>query len=231
MVFCFVSSLYLCWLLSAKLDFLYPVWYKQLNIEQLIQKTGPRHRYKKNFHLTQPEEHFRIFARINHAVHHDVKQLSTIAYHNMNGEKIDFFLRKAEITHLIDVANLIQILNTMGLGSIVLFIATGLTILLRKIRFPGVLKLGMATAGASLVISTCIILIGPVELFYLLHHWVFPENNQWFFYYEDSLMTLMMHAPYLFGYISLMLLIGSLTITAILICIYNYIYNRYCTKK
>ncbi len=53
-------------------------------------------------------------------------------------------------------------------------------------------------------------LIGPTKVFYWGHEVVFPENNQWFFYYEDSLMSTMMKAPALFGPIAGQLLFCTL---------------------
>jgi hypothetical protein len=38
-----------------------------------------------------------------------------------------------------------------------------------------------------------------------MHVWVFPADHQWFFYYQDSLMSTLMKAPYLFGYIAVAL--------------------------
>ena len=37
-----------------------------------------------------------------------------------------------------------------------------------------------------------IFIIGPQKAFYQLHEWAFTENAQWFFYYQDSLMTTLM---------------------------------------
>jgi hypothetical protein len=72
-------------------------------------------------------------------------------------------------------------------------------------------------------IATATLLIGPVKAFYWLHTLVFPPGHEWFFYYEDSLMSTMMKAPDLFGYIallwaslSLLLLIVSLSVARLL---------------
>ena len=37
-----------------------------------------------------------------------------------------------------------------------------------------------------------IAIIGPQKTFYQLHEWAFTEKAQWFFYYQDSLMTTLM---------------------------------------
>jgi hypothetical protein len=46
---------------------------------------------------------------------------------------------------------------------------------------------------------------------------VFPEGHQWFFYYQDSLMSTLMKAPYLFGYIALALLVLTLALLTALL--------------
>lgn len=48
-------------------------------------------------------------------------------------------------------------------------------------------------------------LVGAKQVFYALHVWLFPSENQWFFYWELSLMSAMMKAPYLFGGIAVVL--------------------------
>jgi hypothetical protein len=58
-----------------------------------------------------------------------------------------------------------------------------------------------------LLVSFIVILLGPTKIFYLAHEVVFPDKHQWFFYYEESLMSTMMKAPALFGPIALQLLI------------------------
>jgi hypothetical protein len=47
-----------------------------------------------------------------------------------------------------------------------------------------------------------VFIYGPMKVFVLLHESFFPANHQWFFYYQDSLMTTMMKAPDLFFYIA-----------------------------
>jgi hypothetical protein len=46
---------------------------------------------------------------------------------------------------------------------------------------------------------TVLVLFGPVNVFYKLHTWIFPADHQWFFYYQESLMTTLMKAPDIFG--------------------------------
>ena len=47
-----------------------------------------------------------------------------------------------------------------------------------------------------------LIVVGPTKAFSQMHEWVFPPGNPWFFYYQQSLMSTMMWAPVLFGWIA-----------------------------
>ena len=46
------------------------------------------------------------------------------------------------------------------------------------------------------------LLIGAKRVFYSLHDLIFPAEHQWFFYYQDSLMSTMMKAPDFFAYVA-----------------------------
>jgi hypothetical protein len=59
-----------------------------------------------------------------------------------------------------------------------------------------------------------VLAIGPRRVFYRMHEWVFPPENPWFFYYQDSLMSTMMKAPHLFGAIAPVLLALGLLLYA-----------------
>jgi hypothetical protein len=58
--------------------------------------------------------------------------------------------------------------------------------------------------------------VGPVQVFYVLHELVFPAGHEWFFYYQDSLMSMMMQAPNLFGPIAVLWLVLAFSIAAAL---------------
>ena len=40
--------------------------------------------------------------------------------------------------------------------------------------------------------------VGAHDVFKAMHEMVFPDDHQWFFYYQDSLMTTLMKAPDIF---------------------------------
>ena len=54
------------------------------------------------------------------------------------------------------------------------------------------------------------------DRFYALHEWIFPDNHQWFFYYQESLMTVLMKAPDLFGAISVLIALLAIPIYLLL---------------
>jgi len=64
---------------------------------------------------------------------------------------------------------------------------------------------------------------GFTDVFYYLHTLVFPDNHQWFFYYQESLMSSLMKAPDLFAGIAI-----SLSVTAAII--YRIIYRLLMAK-
>ena len=65
--------------------------------------------------------------------------------------------------------------------------------------------LGRYFAGLGLlavVSMLAVIAIGTKKVFYTAHTLIFPAGHQWFFYYEESLMTMLMQAPDLFAAIA-----------------------------
>ena len=67
-----------------------------------------------------------------------------------------------------------------------------------KISLPG-LKVSLLTLLViALLLTIIIVAVGPNDVFSALHEFVFPADHQWFFYYQDSLMTTLMKAPDIF---------------------------------
>jgi uncharacterized membrane protein len=75
--------------------------------------------------------------------------------------------------------------------------------------------------GAS---AAVVFIIGAKNVFYVLHQIVF-KDHQWFFYYEESLMTTFMHAPDIFGYITLMLVALAINIYIMIIVVIELLFN------
>lgn len=198
------------WLLLAQVNFLYPLWYEALDLDAVIAQYGPENRHRDGFELTPRAERERLFAEIVTAIHQQGAGLDELVYHDAEGRPLDTLLTAPEIQHLHDVARLVDVLLPVGLLSGVAVLAVLLVTLARRAAAPSLrTPFGGLLAILSLT-AAGVMLYGPTQVFYHLHEQVFPPGHPWFFYYQDSLMTLMMKAPDLFGYIALALLALSL---------------------
>ncbi len=200
----------LSWHLLAQIDFAYPLGYKLLDLQKHIQENAPENRFKQKFEYTTPQEHWDLFSQITYAIQHHGNGLAEISYTLPNGSSTPL-MHQAEIIHLQDVANLIDVIYQIGIISAILWLALLIMAYRKKIGFPAIKKI--LTGFVVSVVSTSIVIIslGAKDIFYWLHTKIFPDNHQWFFFYEESLMTTLMKAPHIFAFITL-LLIGLLMI-------------------
>ncbi len=203
-VMAFVIALVLAWFILAKQDFAYGFWHDNVGIAEGIEKYGPKNRYRVGFADTSREQRIELFAEINHSIHNQGKGLSEISYDSNTSRGQQPLLREPEIIHLQDVANLLDFLKIVivlvGVFWIFLFI-----ILIKKYRSLPSVKFQLLSLSNLLILGLLLIaLLGPEQVFNALHIWVFPKDHQWFFYYQDSLMSTMMLAPILFGWISIL---------------------------
>lgn len=199
----------LAWHLLAQADFGYALGYPLLDIGEHIEEFAPQNRYKADFGQTDKEEHFRLFGEITEAIQSDGEGLAEIHYPQANGVRATL-MRPPEVVHLQDVARLVR--HYYWAGSAAALILVGLLVYTfhRRLRPPKpgkVLTIFAAVLGAGAIALWA---IGPVRVFYWLHEYAFPKDNPWFFYYQDSLMTTLMKAPDLFGFIGILLLILTL---------------------
>ncbi len=196
------ASLLTSWQLLLGVDFLYPLWYDVIGIDRTIAEYGPKNRYRHHFELTTRGERSRLFAAIVAAIHDNGQGLETLTYHDSRGRSIAPLLRSPEITHLRDVARLVEWLYRLGLGAVLVWLI-GL-VWLWRLRLPPP-PLGRYLAGLGLlavVLILAVIASGTEKVFYKAHTLIFPAGHQWFFYYEESLMTMLMKAPDLFAAIA-----------------------------
>ena len=212
-----ISATLIAWHLLAQFDFAYPQAYKLLKIDRHIAKFAPQNRYREQFELTTQDEHFQLFSEILSSIQNNGKGLATISYsHNGNSSPL---LRKAEVVHLERVAKLVDRFYWLGTASIVMSIL--LFLLIKRIK-PARLKLKQILAGILVVVlsgSVILFVIGPKTSFHWLHTQIFPAGDQWFFYYQDSLMTTLLKAPDLFGFMGALLVITALLIYSCLLYI------------
>ena len=200
-----LSALYLSWRLMAALDFLYPAFYEIADIGQHIDEFGPQNRYKRGFEQTTRHERETLFAAIAAAVRDQGRGLEALVYKDADGREMGVLLRPPEIIHLRDVARLVRWLEIAGLAALAIVSFQIVFLRRRKLLLPrpGGMMARVAVGVGGMTVA--IVAIGPRDVFYAFHDWVFPENSQWFFYYQDSLMSTLMKAPFLFGYIAVAL--------------------------
>ncbi len=215
----FLIAIWFSWHLLANVNFLYPVWYEFGGIKENIEQYAPLNHYREDFVFTTDEKRIELFAQIVTAIQNQGQNLNLISYENLTG-KIPL-LRTAEIIHLQDVANLISFLNQLLWGIFILWMAITMALFAKIASFPTI-KQASTFMLSTVVIGTIILIYyGAETIFYQLHIWVFPPDNQWFFYYQESLMSTMMKAPYLFAYIGLSLLALSIAIFYLILKIFN----------
>lgn len=199
-------SFWLAWQLSAQVNFLYPLWYSALDIDQTIEQTMPKHLYKREFIATDSNEHQRLFAEIVTSIQNNGNGLEAIKFYSISGKELGLLLTESEIVHLKDVAALVDILGWFCLATFIFCLIVLAAIIIFRTAMPSTKKLLVSILSAVAVIVVLIVALGAKKFFYWLHTVVFPDNHQWFFYYEESLMSTLMKAPDLFAPISLQLL-------------------------
>lgn len=189
----------LAWQLLSAVDFSYPLLYDALAIDEHIARYAPQNRYRDGFATTTEPERLALFAAMVGAINHGGDGLRQLAYTPTNRESAVPLLREPEIEHLTRVAGLIDALRIAGGAGAAALLA--ITVVLRRSR--------RRLAGWPLIAggSTVLALAGlfafagfdPGGWFDRLHDWAFPPGHQWFFYYQESLMTTLLKAPDLFG--------------------------------
>ncbi len=205
-------SLAASWHAFARVNFLYPLWHDVVGIDEAIEKYGPRNPIKKSFQNTSKEERARLFAAMVDSIHNGGEGLESLVYRDKSGRTIDKLLTEPEIIHLNDVARLLGQLKMFALGSLFVTLALAVIMIGMRIPPPALKHLGLGILGIALLAGGALLLIGPVTVFYWLHTVVFPAEHKWFFYYEESLMSMMMKAPVLFGPIAFELAVGAVVI-------------------
>jgi len=204
----------LAWHLLAQVDFGFSLAYPLLDIDQHIERFGPENRYKVGFGETSREEHVRLFGEITRSIQSSGEGLANIQYTLPNGQS-STLMRPPEVIHLQDVARLVDHYYMAGLMAAALLVVLVLYARQRRLTPPRPRKV-LSVTGASLAVGgVALWLIGPVKVFYWLHEYAFPEDHPWFFYYQDSLMTTLMKAPDLFGFIGALLLLLTLILWAL----------------
>jgi len=193
------AALLIAWKLLHLANYNYSFWYSQLSISQHIAKFAPQNRSgKSGFEKTTHEERTELFRAIGHAINNGGNGLRTLEYIPNPKAAPVLLLTDAEATHLEDVANLIDLLEPIGWAALILLIVLVVMAIAGNFPLPDV-KASLTTLLVITVLLTIVIVaVGPHDVFRAMHEFVFPKDHQWFFYYQDSLMTTLMKAPDIF---------------------------------
>lgn len=208
-------ALSISWLILTANDFSYGFWHDYGGIGEAIDRYGPENKYRSGFHLTSKAEREALFAGIVDAIHGDVEQLPLLSY-QVAGHPEQTLLTEPEVIHLQDVARLIHFGGWAAAGALLLWLTSLGYYLARRRPLPSFKSQLVGIFAGLVVLAIVVLIVGPVDVFYGLHTWVFPDGHAWFFYYQESLMSTMMHAPALFGWIAIEWLALTLIIFVIL---------------
>ena len=203
----FLFSFFLAWQVSANTNFLYSMWYEVLELDQAISKYAPDNKYKHGFENTDKQQHIALFSGIVKAIQQEGDGLEQLRYNDTKLNKTESLLTEAEVLHLQDVANLVKKFKYAGIFGIVLSVLMLIVMRMVGSAIGAFKKHILGGIGIVALLFGLVLMMGPTKIFYVAHELVFPKNHQWFFYYEESLMSTMMKAPVLFGPIAGQLLL------------------------
>lgn len=214
------------WKLNSAVHFTYSTWYQVLDIKSHIKTYAPQNKYnKQDFVNTTSEQHYSLFSEVVVAINNQGSNLDKINYTINSREKKLF--TKSEVTHLEDVSILINKLTWVWRVNLILLGLLCFVYFKHKITMPSTrLKLQVLTISTAAITFT-FLLLGFKRIFYYFHTLVFPNNHQWFFYYQESLMSTFMKAPDLFAAMGLNLLFVAI----IAFILMNYLLTKKLKKQ
>lgn len=207
-----ISSLYtfssvfvvlaLTWTVLFKCNFFYGFWHDYGGIKETIEYFAPKNQHISDFENTTAAERNRVFQQISHAVHFNKNDLANITFSTPKGI-IKPMLHQREIIHLQDVATLISILMVITTLMTMIWGYLLWQFKQKSQPLPSLKKQCLQLLLSIFLLLVLTLTIGATKVFYWLHELIFPSGHQWFFYYQDSLMSTLMSAPDLFGWIAL----------------------------
>jgi len=213
---CIILAVALSFYLFGYWDYGYAFWYHWLSIDEHINTYAAQNTLKPQYHLLTASEHVAMFQQVATAVHNNGVGLEQLHYYTNNNVKIQLF-HPAEIRHLQDVATLFSQAKAVALLVLLCWPLLALAVLREGRSTWWQRSLGLSVVFVPLLLW--LLVAGPTQVFYQLHEWVFPPENAWFFYWEESHMSAMMKAPYLFGAIAVEITISALLLTPLVHCL------------
>jgi len=212
-----ITCVYVSWQILSQVNFLYGSIYHHNKLEAHINEFAPLNRNnKESFVRTTNEERIRVFTDIAYAINSGGAGLSNISYTYPGSEGPTMFLVDAEKDHLLDVANLVGKLKPTGAiiaSLLVIFYAFCWYYKVSQYKYlwrpSGVFSSLLKILSITALLVGVTYLIGPQKTFYLLHEWAFSDKAQWYFYFEDSLMTTLM-PEVVFANIAVLLILMTL---------------------
>lgn len=210
------SAFFLAWLTLVPLDFGYGWLYEQLAIAEHIERYGPQNLYRQGFEQTDRQQRLALFSEIVTAIHQRGAGLAELSYVGPDGQPVTL-LREPERVHLQSVARLIDTLRWASYVMLGLLVVSLALLWGMRRPLPALRRMLGVTLAVVALATVAVLALGPERVFNTLHTWIFPAGEQWYFYYQESLMTTLMKAPDLFGAIALLLLLLALLYFAVLL--------------
>lgn len=221
-----LAAFWLTWLTWSAAGFSYGFWHEAVGLDDNIAEFGPQNRYRQGFEKTTEAERIRLFEEIVIAINRDPDRLAGLTYHAPGGRPLGRLLRPPEVQHLEDVAWLVGLFRVTGWTAVVLTPLLGGLILHRRWPLPTWRSLATGAGVIAAAVTALLVIAGPTTVFYHLHIWIFPADHQWFFYYQESLMSTMMRAPVLFGAIAV-----QWTVTAVPLAVLGLLVHRWLHRR
>ncbi len=203
----FCVSFYIAWNINAATNFLYSTWYEVLSLDEAISKYAPENKYKNGFEHTNKQQHIELFSGIVDAIQNNGEGLRELRYTEFKNHETSTLLTDAEVIHLEDVAHLESKFKYLAIAGLLIAFVVFMLMRINDLAIAKFKRHLHGGVGTIIIIAILVMLVGPTKIFYLGHELIFPNNHQWFFYYEESLMSTMMKAPVLFGPIACQLLL------------------------
>lgn len=195
------TAFFLAWGSLRVVDFAYPALYRVLDIDAHIALYGPQNRFKHGFETTSRSQRLALFGEIVNAIQSGGRGLEDIRYTDGRGRSIAL-LRQPEVVHLRSVARLIDRLAWVSWAMLGGLLASLAVMRAARVPPPGAARIARWSVGVVAAAALFVFAYGAENVFNTLHVWVFPADEQWFFYYQESLMTTLMKAPDIFAAIA-----------------------------